>query len=84
MPDEIARSERQLGAILRRIRKLKGLSQSELGALIDMRQETVSRLETGAPALQVRTLMAVLAALDQELVVRPRTKAEARDFADIF
>ncbi|MFB6463944.1 helix-turn-helix transcriptional regulator [Bradyrhizobium tunisiense] len=50
MPQHIARTEKQLGAILRRARKRAGLTQSELGKNIHLRQGTVSRLEAGAPA----------------------------------
>ena len=50
MSEQIARSEKQLGAILRRTRKQQGLSQSGLGERIHLRQGTVSQLEMGAPA----------------------------------
>ena len=83
MTQHIARTEKQLGAILRRVRKQAGLSQSELGKNIHLRQGTVSRLEGGAPAIQLRTLMEALAALNLELVVRPRSQATA-DIEDIF
>lgn len=79
MPQHIARNEKQLGAILRRARKQAGLTQSELGKNIHLRQGTVSRLEAGAPAVQLHTLMEALAALDLELVVRSRSKASAAD-----
>lgn len=84
MTDQIARSEKQLGAILRRARKQAGLSQSSLGDHIHLRQGTVSRLESGEPAVQLRTLMAALSALDLELVVRPRSKGSAADMEDLF
>lgn len=84
MTQHIARTEKQLGAILRRARKHAGLTQSDLGKNIHLRQGTVSRLEAGAPAIQLRTLMEALAALDLELVVRPRSKASAADIESIF
>ena len=84
MTQHIARTEKQLGAILRRVRKQAGLSQSELGKNIHLRQGTVSRLEGGAPAIQLRTLMEALAALNLELVVRARSQATAADIEDIF
>ncbi|WP_373870113.1 helix-turn-helix domain-containing protein [Azorhizobium oxalatiphilum] len=84
MMDQIARTEKQLGAILRRARKQAGLTQGGLGERIHLRQGTVSRLEAGAPALQLRTLMAALSALDLELVVRPRSKADPADIEDLF
>jgi HTH-type transcriptional regulator / antitoxin HipB len=84
MSEQIARSEKQLGAILRRARKSAGLSQAQLGEKISLRQATISKLEDGAPATQLRTALAALAALDLELVVRPRSKAAAPDIEDIF
>lgn len=84
MNEQIARTEKQLGAILRRARKQYGLTQGALGEQIHLRQGTVSRLEAGEPAVQLRTLMEALSALRLELVVRPRTEARAADIEDIF
>ena len=84
MTDHIARNEKQLGAILRRARKQAGLTQGALGENIHLRQGTVSRLEAGEPAVQLRTLMSVLSALGLELVVRPRSKGSAADIEDLF
>jgi HTH-type transcriptional regulator/antitoxin HipB len=84
MTQHIARTEKQLGAILRRARRQAGLSQSGLGKQIHLRQGTVSRLEAGEPAIQLRTLMEALAALNLELVVRTRSKATSTDIEDIF
>ena len=81
MTQHIARTEKQLGAILRRARKQAGLTQSGLG---NLRQGTVSRLEAGAPAIQLHTLMEALAALNLELVIRPRSKASPADIEDLF
>ncbi|MCP3381260.1 helix-turn-helix domain-containing protein [Bradyrhizobium sp. CCGUVB4N] len=81
MTQHIARTEKQLGAILRRARKQASLTQSDLG---NLRQGTVSRLEAGAPAIQLRTLMEALAALNLELVVRTRSKADATDIESLF
>jgi HTH-type transcriptional regulator/antitoxin HipB len=84
MAEQIARTEKQLGAILRRARKQAGLTQSELGDNIHLRQGTVSRLEAGKPAVQLRTLMVALSALDLELVIRPRSKGSAADIEALF
>lgn len=84
MTEPIARSEKQLGAILRRARKQRGLTQSQLGEKIHLRQATISKLEDGAPATQLATIITALAALDLELVVRPRSQAKAEDIEDLF
>lgn len=49
MSDQIARTEKQLGAILRRARKQAGMTQTALANHIHLRQGTVSRLESGEP-----------------------------------
>ncbi|MEJ5083615.1 MULTISPECIES: helix-turn-helix domain-containing protein [unclassified Ochrobactrum] len=84
MNQQIARTEKQLGAIIRRARKQAGLSQGVLGEQIHMRQGTVSRLEAGEPAVQLHTLMEALSALNLELVVRPRSQSDASDIEDLF
>jgi HTH-type transcriptional regulator/antitoxin HipB len=84
MNEHIARTEKQLGAILRRARKQAGLTQGALGEQIHLRQGTVSRLEAGEPAVQLRTLMEALSALHLELVVRPRSQGSATDIEDLF
>lgn len=84
MSAQIARNAKQLGAILRRARKLAGISQSELGERVHMRQATISRLEMGAPAVQLHTVTEILYALKLELVVRPRTKGGNEGIDDIY
>ena len=82
--EHLVRSEKQLGAALRRVRKQAGLTQSALGSKVRLRQGTVSRLEAGEPGVQLHTLMAVLSALNLELVVRLRTEDQDADFEDLF
>ncbi len=84
MTDHIARSEKQLGAILRRQRKLANLTQTQLSEKIHMRQATISKLEDGAPATQLRVLIGALAALDLELAVRPRSKGSRDEIEELF
>ena len=85
MDELIARNEKQLGAALRRARKKAGLIQSDLGTNnIHLRQGTISRLEAGEPAIQLHTMMEVLTALNLELVIRPRSKADAADIEELF
>ena len=84
MSDQIARSEKQLGAILRRLRKQADMTQAELGEKIHLRQGTISRLEAGEPAIQLRTLMAALTALELELVIRARSKGSGDEIEELF
>jgi HTH-type transcriptional regulator/antitoxin HipB len=82
--DTIARTTKQLGASIRRYRRQKGLTQGSLGELMDARQATVSKLESGEPATQLRILIDALTALDLELVIRPRTKVSSEEIEDLF
>ena len=84
MTKQIARTENQLGAILRRARKKAGRTQGAVGEQIHLRQGTLSRLEAGEPAVQLHTLMEALSALNLELVVRPRSQGRADDIEDLF
>ena len=43
-----------------------GLNQTQLGEKAGLRQETISLIETGNPAAKMKTMLAVLAALDLE------------------
>ncbi len=84
MTEQIARTGQQLGAILRRMRKQAGLSQDGLSDKIHLRQGTISRLESGEPAVQLRTLMEVVSALGLELVIRPRSQGSAAEIENLF
>jgi len=48
--------EKQIGAHLAKIRKERGLTQSDLAELIDVATETVSRMERGVSIPSLKTL----------------------------
>lgn len=79
-----ARTAKQIGAIVRRARRNAGISQAELGARIGLRQATVSKLERGEPATQIKTLLDVLAALGLEIVIDSRGRVSGKDLEDLF
>lgn len=81
---DIARSPQQLGAILRRYRKKGSLTQTDVAAKTQLRQATISALESGETGTQLKTLTDVLAALDLELVVQPRRKSLPSDIEDLI
>ena len=70
----IARTPKQLGTILQRYRKKRGLTQGNLGEKTKLRQATISHLEAGRTSVQLGNLLDVLTALDLELVIQPRSK----------
>ena len=81
---DLARDPRQVGNLVRRARKKQGLSQSQLGDKAGLRQETISLSETGHPAAKLQTILGILAALDLELRIEPRSKGQAADIEEIF
>lgn len=81
---DIARSPQQLGAILRRYRKKGSLTQTDVAAKTQLRQATISALESGETGTQLKTLTEVLAALDLELVVQPRRKSLPSDIENLI
>ncbi len=70
----LARDARQLGNLIRNARKQQAMSQKALGDRAGLRQETISLLESGNPAARVETVLSVLAALNLEMQVVPRSK----------
>ncbi|NGN43692.1 helix-turn-helix domain-containing protein [Mesorhizobium sp. CGMCC 1.15528] len=81
---DMARNPKQIGNIVQRARKKQGLNQTELGIKAGLRQETISLIETGNPAAKLETILAVLAALDLEFRIVPRSKNRPSDIEDIF
>jgi HTH-type transcriptional regulator/antitoxin HipB len=81
---QIARTPKQLGDAIRRHRTHTGLSQSQVAAKAGVRQATVSQIENGHGATKIETICALLAALDLELMIAPRSKGSAKDIEDIF
>ena len=81
---DLARTPKQIGTIIQRARKKMGWNQTQLGEKAGLRQETISLIETGNPAAKLETILAVLAALDLEFRITPRSKAQAADIEDIF
>lgn len=81
---DLARTPKQIGNLVRRVRRKRGLSQTELGAKAGFRQETISLIETGNPVTRLETILTVLAALDLEFRIVPRSKGGGADIEAIF
>lgn len=80
----LARTPEQIGNAIRRARKQTGLNQAELGARAGMRQPAVSLIENGNPAARMDSVLALLAALDLELRIAPRSKRSISDIEDLL
>ncbi|GJL64563.1 MAG: hypothetical protein NPIRA04_32170 [Nitrospirales bacterium] len=81
---DLARNPKQIGNLVRRARKKRGLSQAQLGEKAGLRQATISQIETGNPATTLETILAVLAALVLEFRIVPRSKGTSAAIEDIF
>jgi HTH-type transcriptional regulator/antitoxin HipB len=82
--DQIARTPKQIGAALKRERSRRSLTQKDLGAKIKLRQATISNLEAGKSATRLQTFLDALAALNLEIVIRPRSRALPEEMGKIF
>jgi HTH-type transcriptional regulator/antitoxin HipB len=82
--DSFARSPRQLGVLIRYHRKARGFSQTQLADLAGLRQEMVSKIESGAPGSRIAAIYDLMAALDLDMTLTPRTRSTSADIADIF
>jgi HTH-type transcriptional regulator/antitoxin HipB len=81
----VTRSASQLGQALARLRERDDLSQSDLAKKAGLRQPTISKVERGAPHTEVETIFAMCAAMNLEIVVRPRPASSTRFMPeDIF
>ena len=81
---DLARNPQQIGNLIRRTRKKLGLSQRQLGKKTGLRQETISLIETGNPAAKLETILAVLATLDLEFRIVPRSERRHRRYRGYF
>ena len=81
---DLARNPKQIGNVIQHARKKQGLNQTKLGTKAGLRQETNSLIETGNPATKLETILGVLAALDLEFRIVPRSKNRPSDIEDIF
>ena len=70
--EQLIHSPKSLGNAIKRQRKIKNLNQTEAGSVVKIEQSTLSSIENGAPGTRLETLFRVLAALDLEIIIRPK------------
>jgi HTH-type transcriptional regulator / antitoxin HipB len=81
---ELACTPKQIGAIIQRARTRRGWTQMELAERAGLRQATISTIETGSASTKLNSLLAILAALDLEFLIGPRTKSDATAIEEMF
>ena len=70
---QILSLSKQLVPILQSARKAAGLSQTELGQRLGISQSRISAMELDPGSINVEQLLALLAALNHEVLVQPKT-----------
>ena len=78
MTDYSIKTPQQLGAVLAGCRKQLHLTQQAAGEKVGLAQSVVSSLEKSPERAGLARIFKLLAALDLELVVRPRGKPARR------
>ena len=68
----VLRTEGELSALLSSLRRQRGLSQKSLAQQLGVTQQTLSDLERNAGSAGIGRILALLAALGAELVIRER------------
>ena len=74
---EALEPEYRLAAALIRLRLAKGLTQAQLAELLNTKQESIARLESGSSLPSLSTVKRVADALDAELEISLRPKSKA-------
>jgi HTH-type transcriptional regulator/antitoxin HipB len=72
---------RQLSSHLRSLRKRLGLTQAQLGMRLGVEQARIGKIERNPGSISVEQLLHLLAVLESELLIRPKT-ANSRVTAD--
>lgn len=81
---QMARTAKQLGVEIQQRRIARGLSQLALANLVGTGQKTVSMIENGNPGTRIETIFALLAALDMEMSLTPRSAGARKSIGDVF
>lgn len=70
------RNNKEFGEAVRRTRLKQSLRQVDLARKASVRQALISELENGTTSAKLDTVIKVLAALEMDLSIVPRRKAE--------
>lgn len=79
----LARTPEHIGTALRRARKAKGLTQKDVSTRSGLRVATISSVENGDAGTQIKTILAIMMALDLEFRIGDRG-ANQPDLEDVF
>lgn len=82
--DELARTPKQIGNAVRRARRTQELSQTQLAERAGLRQELVSKIESGSAGTRIEAICSLLGALDLEFTIQIRSRVSEAHIEDIF
>jgi transcriptional regulator with XRE-family HTH domain len=74
---EALEPEYRLASAMIRLRLAKGLTQAQLAALLNTKQESIARMESGSSLPSLSTVRRVADALDAELEINLRPKQKS-------
>ncbi len=78
MSDFVARTPRQMGAILRGFRRERRLTQKGVGTRSGLPQAAISQIESDPATTGLSRIYRILSALDLEIVVRTRRSGDRK------
>lgn len=81
--NSMVRSPKQFGALIHNARTRRNLTQQALADLVGTGQKTISRIENGHEGTKLETIFSLIAALDLDMQLAPRSKG-GTDIGDIF
>jgi transcriptional regulator with XRE-family HTH domain len=70
--------------MIRRLRTMKGMTQTELADKAGTVQKRISTIESGHPGTKIDIICDILAALDFDIVITERDKREPPDIEELF
>lgn len=73
--DYLIKTPDQLGAVLKGYRRDRKLTQSTVGGQVGLPQNAISEIESDPGRTSVSRVFKLLAALELDMVVRPRQRA---------
>jgi HTH-type transcriptional regulator/antitoxin HipB len=77
MDDLLIQLPSQLGPHLRSLRRNRGMTQRDLAKRLGVTQARIAAIEANPAAVSIGQLMAILAALNVDIALRPRPAKDA-------
>jgi y4mF family transcriptional regulator len=70
---------RQLGSLIRQVRKAQGITQEDLSALAGVGPRLIGEIERGKPTAEIGKVFQLLAILGLAISIQPRTSKDWRE-----